>query len=87
MTRSKLLEKLKSYLNAEQREQLAKYDSLKNVLRKLKKKEKALRAKLENEQDEIICSQLSKKVDILYSQRKKGIKLRKELKQQRKIQA
>jgi hypothetical protein len=77
----KLLEKLKGYLGAEQRAQLVKYDSIKGVLKKLKKKENALKDKLKKEQDEKAQKRLKKEMDTLSAQRKKGMKILKELKQ------
>ena len=83
MKASKLLEKLKDYLSAERRAQLAKYDSIKRVLKKLKKKENALKAKLKNEHDEKAHKRLKKEMDVLSVQRKKGVSTLKELKKAR----
>lgn len=80
MNKNTLLDELRNYLNAERREQLAKYDSLKHVLKKLKKKETALKDKLNNEDDEETCKQLQREIDVIFAQRKKGIELRKTLK-------
>lgn len=76
-----LLEKLKDHMNAERRDQLAKYESIKRILKKLKKKENTLKDKLKAEQDEKIRGRLQKEMDVLFAQRKKGVKLRKELKE------
>jgi len=84
MKATKLLEKLKAYLGAEQRAQLAKYDSIKRVLKKLKKKENALKDKLNKEQDESTLKQLKKEMNVLSAQRKKGVKMLKALKEARK---
>ena len=78
---TKLLEKLKAYLGAEQRAQLAKYDSIKRVLKKLKKKENALKDKLKKEHDEKAHKRLKKEMDVLSAQRKKGVRMLKELKE------
>lgn len=83
MKRSKLLEKLKGYLDAEQREQLTKYDSLKRVLEKLRDKEIKLRDKLESEQDEKVRDQIRNKLDVLLTQYQKGIRLQDELNQEK----
>lgn len=80
MNKNTLLDELKNYLNSERREQLEKYDSLKRVLKKLKKKENALKDKLNNEEDDEICNQLQREIDVIFAQRKKGIELRKTLK-------
>jgi len=84
MKANKLLEKLKDYLGAERRAQLAKYDSIKRVLKKLKKKENALKDKLKKEHDGKANNQLKKEMDVLSAQRKKGVKMLKELKEARK---
>lgn len=84
MKTNKLLEKLKDHLNAERREQLAKYDSIKRILKKLKIKENELKDKLKKEPDEKVRNRLQKEVDVLFIQRKKGLKLRKELKEAKK---
>jgi len=84
MKATKLLEKLKNYMGAERRAQLAKYDSIKRVLKKLKKKENALKDKLKKEQDESTLKQLKKEMDVLSAQRNKGVKMLKTLKEARK---
>ena len=81
MKANKLLEKLKDYLGAERRAQFAKYDSIKGVLKKLKKKENVLKNKLKKEHDEKAINQLKKEMDVLSAQRKKGMKMLKELKE------
>jgi len=83
MKSKKLLEILKEYLGIERREQIAKYDSMKLVLKKLKKKENALKDKLKNELDEKIHSQLKKEMDVLSAQRKKGVEMLKKLKDEK----
>ena len=80
MKTKKLLEKLKGHLNAERREQLSKYDSIKKILRKLKKKEIILKEQLNDEDDEEVREQLQKELDVIFAQRQKGVGLKKELK-------
>jgi predicted nucleic acid-binding Zn-ribbon protein len=75
-----LLEELKSYLLCDHREQLEKYDAIKSTLKKLKQKENSLKDKLKSSQDKDETEKLQKEFDILFVQRKKGIKLKKELK-------
>ena len=84
MTANRLLDKLKNYLNAERRAQLTKYNSIKRILKKLKKKENALKDKLKKESTEKAQKQLKKEMDILSAQRKKGVKMLKELKEAKK---
>ena len=81
MNINKLLDELRNYLDSERREQLAKYDSIKRVLKKLKKKENALKDELKNEHDEEASKQLQREIDVIFAQRKKGVELRKALKE------
>jgi predicted nucleic acid-binding Zn-ribbon protein len=81
MKSNKLLETLKDYLGVERRAQIAKYASIKQVLKKLKKKENILKDKLKKERDEKAYNRLKKEMDVLSAQRKKGVKILKELKQ------
>lgn len=80
----KLLDKLKNYLDADRREQIAEYDSVKRILKKLKKKEKALKEQLKAEQHEEVISQLQREIDVIFAQREKGINLQKSLKEAKK---
>ncbi len=84
MATNKLLEKLRILLGAERRAQIAKYESIKRVLKKLKKKENALKGKLKNETDEKACKRLKKEMSVISAQRKKGMKMLKELKELKK---
>ncbi|MEW6981781.1 hypothetical protein AAD001_03925 [Colwelliaceae bacterium 6471] len=80
----KLLDKLKNYLDADRREQIAEYDSVKRILKKLKKKEKALKQQLKAEQNEEVINQLQREIDVIFAQREKGINLQKSLKEAKK---
>lgn len=80
MNINKLLDELRNYLDSEKREQLAKYDSIKRVLKKLKKKENALKYELTHEFDEEVGKQLQLEIDVIFAQRKKGVELKKALK-------
>ena len=84
MTTNKLLKKLKDFLGAERQAQVAKYDSIKLVLKKLKKKQNMLKDMLKKEHDAAVRKGLKKEMDVLSAQRKKGMKILKELKQARK---
>jgi hypothetical protein len=83
MKRKKLLRKIRALLSADQRAQLAKYDSLENVLSKLDAKEAAFREKLEGEKDKKQRRELLRKLEVIEAQRTKGEKLRKELEELR----
>jgi len=83
MNINKLLDELRNYLDSERRDQLAKYDSIKCVLKKLKKKENALKDELMNEHDDDASKQLQREIDVIFAQRKKGVELKKALKKAR----
>jgi hypothetical protein len=80
MKTKKLLRKVKALLSADQRAQIAKYDSLEKVLKKLRMKEVAMRKKLEQEEDQERRREILRKLDVVEAQRKKGIELEKEIK-------
>jgi len=75
----KLLRKIKSLLSADRRAQIAKADSLEEILRKLERKEQALRAKLDEEKDKARRKESLRKLEVIAAQRKKGEKLRKKI--------
>ena len=80
MKLKKALNKLSDYLNAQKREQLEEYDSIKKVLKKLKKKRDHLREQIDKSDDEFERERLQKKLDVLTAQRQKGLQLLKDLK-------
>jgi predicted phage-related endonuclease len=80
----KLLNKLKDILNAERQAQLEKYKSLKKVLKSLRSEKKGLEKRLSETTDEEQRQELSSRLKVISMQRKKGIKLLKELKEERK---
>ena len=75
----KLLQKLQVFFDADERQKKAQKREIKKVLKKLKAKEKKIQAKLEQSHDPELCGALQKELDIIYAQRKKGIKIIKEL--------
>ena len=79
MKTKKLLRKMKSLLSADQRAQLAKYDSLQKVLGKLEEKGESLREKLTGEEDEERKREILGKLEVIEAQRKKGLQLKKEI--------
>ncbi|MBW2269967.1 MAG: hypothetical protein JRH16_15465 [Deltaproteobacteria bacterium] len=79
MKTKKLLRKMKALLSADQRAQVAKYDSLEKVLNKLEKKEVALCEKLDGEREEGRRRELLRKLDVIEAQRKKGERLKQEI--------
>lgn len=84
MKAGKLLEQLKDYLDSERRAQIAKYDSMKTVLKKLKKKANSLKARIDEEEDEAIRELMRQEIKVITAQRKKGISILKEIKDAQK---
>lgn len=78
MKQKKLLEKLKAFFDSDARERKKQEADVKDILKKLKKRERHLKEKLEDETDEEKRNRLQQKIDVVYAQRKKGIKLIKE---------
>ena len=80
----KLLRKLKQILSAEQKVQAEKYSSLKKVLKSLRTEKVRLAAELEKSSDEQEREEIASRLKVISVQRKKGLNLLKELKNQRK---
>lgn len=78
MKQKKLLEKLKIFFDSDAREREKQKSDIKDILKKLKKKERNLKEKLDTESDPEKSNRLQQKIDVIYAQRKKGIKLIKE---------
>jgi hypothetical protein len=79
MKTKNLVRKLNDLLSAKRRKQLARFESLEKVLRKLKKKEAALKRKLDDESNKERRRALEHKLKVIRAQAKKGRKLRDEL--------
>ncbi|NWF38034.1 hypothetical protein F3F96_02620 [Mariprofundus sp. NF] len=73
--KKKLLKKLKSYMNAEAEQIQQEDDGLSKVLKKLKKKEKHLESLIASERDKDEREMLEQELQVVHSQRKKGITL------------
>jgi hypothetical protein len=80
----KLLDKLKDILSEERKVQLKKYSSLKKVLKSLRAEKTLLEVELKQEKDEDARQEIESRLKIISAQRKKGIKVLKELKRERK---
>lgn len=80
----KLLDKLKDILSEERKVQLKKYSSLKKVLKSLRAEKTRLEVELKQEKDEDERQEIESRLKIISAQRKKGIKVLKELKRERK---
>ena len=83
MKTKKLIRKVKAFLSADRRAQLAKADSLEKILEKLERKAASLREKLDAENDEKERSELLRKLEVIEAQRVKGEKLGRELEAER----
>ena len=78
MKQKKLLEKLKTFFDADAREREKQKSDIKDILKKLKKKERKLKRKLDSEKNTEKRNHFQQEIDIIYAQRKKGINLIKE---------
>ena len=79
MKQKKLLDKLKTFFDADAREREKQQSDIKDILKKLKKRERKLKEKLEAEKKAEKRKHLQQEIDVIYVQRTKGIKLIKEL--------
>jgi hypothetical protein len=83
MKAEKMLDKLKDILSAERHAQLEKYSSLKKVLKALRIEKRKFEELLENENNEETQQEIKSRLKVISKQRKKGLKLLKELKAER----
>ena len=79
MGRKKLLKKLSEFFDMDVRAITKHKEELNDLLSRLKQKEIELKEKIEGEENEKIKSDLQQKIDLVHSQRKKGITMLKEL--------
>lgn len=80
MTSEKLIDKFHTLLNMERRKQEEKRDKIRVLLKKLKKQQMVLKAKLEKEQSADDRKRTKRNLKVIQAQRKKGIKLCKSIK-------
>ena len=80
----RLLDKLSGIINDERKEQIEKYKSLKKVLKALRNEKVILEDTLAQTSDEELQHEIESRLQIISAQRKKGLKLLKELKKERK---
>jgi dTDP-4-dehydrorhamnose reductase len=83
MKAEKMLEKLKDILSAERHKQLEKYQSLKKVLKALRVERRRYEEELSSETDEAARRELASRLKVISKQRKKGLQVLKELKEER----
>jgi len=79
MGTEKLLKKLSDLLDADRRKQEKKRQNLKKLLKKLKKRQQKYKELLEVEQDPEERKRIERTLKVIYIQRKKGIRLYKEI--------
>jgi len=84
MKAKKMLNKLKDILSDERQAQLARYSSLKKVLKSLRNEKIRLEMKLAEARNEEDRQEIASRLEIVSAQRKKGLQLLKELKKERK---
>jgi hypothetical protein len=75
----KLIKKFQAILDVDRKKQKDKRDKIRGLLKRLKKKERTLEAKLQRESDSTARKRLKRDLKVLYAQRKKGVKLCREL--------
>ena len=75
-----LITRVQEFLDADKKKQRDQIKCLKELLHKLKKKQRTLKAKLETERDDKTRKRLRKDLDVIFAQRKKGIATLKTLK-------
>lgn len=75
----KLIAKLRDYLELDRQNQKGKHDKIRTLLKKLKKKQKALEKKLKKAADSKTRKQLKRELKVLYVQRKKGVALHRDI--------
>lgn len=80
MKTRKIQSRLKNLLNSNRRAQVKQADAIKELLAKLKKKERHLRDKLSNCKDPEERKKLQVKISVCHAQRKKGLAILKEIK-------
>jgi hypothetical protein len=81
MTENKLLTRLGTYLDLSAKRRKKKADELEKIIRKIKKKEKALLAEYNDTGKGKKRDMLEKRYQILHAQRKKGLKALKKIRQ------
>ncbi len=72
---------LNGVISKKKREKLERCESLKCVLKKLKKQRNNLRRKIEDEEDEERRKELKERLDVISKQREKGLQILREMKE------
>lgn len=79
MGSKKLVKRLSHFFDLDARSRQKRKDELNELLSRLKSKEEELKAERETETDEKLIRDYDKKIDLVHSQRKKGISMLKEI--------
>jgi len=82
MKTRKLLDKLAAILNTERHVQMTKYASLKKILKSLRAEKARLEHELAGANDEETRHEIESRLKVVSAQRKKGVKVLKELKRE-----
>jgi thiamine kinase-like enzyme len=75
----KMLKRVDEFLDSDKKKQCDQKDSIKEILHKLKKKHNHCKEKHKDEKDEKKRARIQKELDIIWVQRKKGLKALKKL--------
>jgi len=79
MHRKKLLHRLKEFFDMDARDREQRKDELNDLLSRLKQKELELKAERDAAQDEHLRSEIARKIDVVHTQRTKGVEMLMEL--------
>jgi len=79
MRRKKLLHRLKEFFDMDARDRAQQKDELNDLLSRLKQKEFELKAELDSAPDEKLKSEIVQKIDVVHTQRTKGVEMLMEL--------
>lgn len=80
MNTNDLLNTVRDFVDTNRRERITKHESLKRLMKKLKIKQNLLKEQVKNESNKKLRKRLEEKIRVIKAQRKKGLKLLKELK-------
>lgn len=75
MRRKKLLQRLAEFFDMDARDREKRKDELNDLLSRLKQKEVELKAELQNEQDDKLRNEIAQKIDVVHTQRTKGVEM------------
>lgn len=85
MKTKKLLARLTDFMNKDRNAQREELEHIREVLKKLKKKELRLREKLDEDPDEEERRELEGKLEVVHAQRTKGLERVKTLRENRRV--